>query len=60
MFTIYFHGALRVLIDEASGTVAAVQDRVSGVAASLRYSAEYIRAAETAALLAFESTLEGV
>lgn len=60
MFTIYFHGALRVLIDESTGTVASVQDRISGFAASLRYSPEYILAASRAALLAFESTLEGV
>lgn len=60
MFTIHFHGALRVLIDEATGKVAAVQDRISGEAASLRYSPEYILAAEVSAMLAFESTLEGV
>lgn len=60
MFTVYFHGALRVLIDESTGKVAAVQDRISGEAASLRYSREYIAAAECAAILAFESTLEGV
>jgi hypothetical protein len=55
MFNIYFHGALRVLIDAVSARVVAVQDRISGEAASLRYSSDYIRAAETAALRAFAS-----
>ena len=60
MFAIYFHGALRVLIDEATGEVATVQDRISGEAASLRYSDEYIQAAKNCALYAFASQLEGI
>lgn len=54
MFEVYFHGALRVLVD-ANGRVVAVQDRISGVAATLRYSDAYILAAKTAAVNAWES-----
>lgn len=52
MFNVYFYGPLRVLVDTATQTVAAVQDRISGVAASLRFSPDYIRAAEKFALTA--------
>ena len=54
MFDIYFFGSLRVLID-AMGEVAAVQDRISGEAACLRYSARYIAEAVSHALRAHAS-----
>jgi len=55
MFNVYFHGALRVLVDVGSARIVAVQDRISGEAAALRFSPAYILAASTAALRAFES-----
>jgi hypothetical protein len=58
MFDIYFYGALRVLIDSFTGALVAVQDRISGEAASLRYSPDYISRAVSAAMLAHESQRE--
>lgn len=52
----YFHGALRVLSDEATGSILAVQCRTSGADASVAgFSPDYILAAKTAAILAYES-----
>lgn len=57
MFEIFFFGALRVLIDTATGKIAATQDRISGEAAALRFSPAYIARAETDALRAFDSLM---
>ncbi len=42
--SIYFFGPLRVLLD-ADGSLLGVQDRITGMAASFRYSEAYILAA---------------
>ena len=55
MFDVYFYGPLRVLIDQDTGAVLAVQDRVSGCAAALRYSPEYIARAIAHARMAHEA-----
>lgn len=55
MFHVHSFGSLRVLIDEATGAVVAVQDRATGAAASLNFSPAYIARAKQSAVLAFES-----
>jgi len=55
MFAIYFVGTLRVLIDEASGAVVAIQNRVTGAAASFTHSPEVIASAVASASRAFAS-----
>lgn len=61
MFDVFYFGALRVLIDSATGEVKAVQDRISGEAAAFRFSPDYIARASQSAILAFESvSMEGV
>ncbi len=47
--SIFFFGPLRVLLD-ADGTLLGVQDRITGMAASFRYSEAYIAAATRWAL----------
>lgn len=42
LYDVIFYGPLRVLICQATGAILGVQDRVSGCAASLRYSPDYI------------------
>lgn len=54
MFDVYHYGALRVLVDQVTGE-ALVQDRISGIAAALRYSPGYIAQAEQFATIAHES-----
>jgi len=53
---VYTVGRLRVLIDQASGDVEAVQDSLTGCAASLMYCKAEIADAQTVARLAWAST----
>lgn len=55
MFDVYFFGALRVLVEQASGKILAVQDRISGDSAEFRFSPDYIARARTFAENAHES-----
>lgn len=55
MFNVYFYGPLRVLVCSLTGTIAAVQDRISGSAAVFSFSPDYIKAAEQYALNAEQS-----
>lgn len=55
MNDIIFFGALRVILDNASGRVLAVQDRISGESASFRFSPDYITRACTHAQNAWAS-----
>jgi hypothetical protein len=56
LLTHYQFGPLRVLIDDTSGTVLAVQDALTGCAASLLYSQRDIAQAVKQAELAWAST----
>ena len=58
MFNVYFFGSLAVTVDVASGAILAVTDRVSGLAASLRYSPAYIAQARSYAHQAWASTAD--
>lgn len=58
LLSVYSFGALRVLVSDADSRVVAVQDKISGDAASLRYSASYIQSAVAFALRAHESQAE--
>lgn len=58
IYSVYSFGALRVLISDATGDLLGVQDRISGEAASLRYSATYIARAVEFALRAHASQME--
>lgn len=60
MFDVHFFGALRVLVDQATGQVIAVQDRISGEAATFRFSPDYIARAVQSAILAHESQFSEV
>lgn len=51
----HFFGALRVLVCQATGRILATQDRISGEAAALHFSPNYIARAEQFATLAHES-----
>lgn len=55
MNTVHFFGAIKVTLDESTGRVLAVQDRISGEAASLHFLPAYITAAEHAAKMAWEA-----
>lgn len=55
MLDVHFYGALRVLVDQATGRIVSVQDRISGADASFTFSPDYIARAKTAATLAHES-----
>jgi hypothetical protein len=51
-------GPLRVLVNDETGAIVAVQDSLTGVAASLLYSKGSIARVQTLATLAWESTAE--
>jgi hypothetical protein len=52
---VYFYGPLRVLVDQSTGRIVATQDRISGEAASFRFSPDYIAKANESAIRAHES-----
>lgn len=54
----YTFGPLRVLLDAETGIILAVQDKLTGCAASLLYSQASIRSAEASARLAWASLAE--
>lgn len=58
LFDVYRVERLRVLIDQATGEVAAVQDALTGCAASLLYSRTEIQRAAALASLAWASTAD--
>lgn len=60
MHDIYFYGPLRVIINTQTGTILAVQDRISGEAAIFRFSPAYIAKAEQSARLAHFSLADEV
>jgi hypothetical protein len=55
MFSTYFYGTLKVLVDEASGAIMAVQSKLDGASASFTASPAYIAAAVDFAQRAHES-----
>jgi len=55
---IFIFGALRVILDAQTGTVQAVQSRITGAAAQGEFSPDYISRAITAARLAWASTAD--
>lgn len=58
MFDVYTFGPLRVLVDSATGAIVAVQDTLTGCAASLLYSRRSIAEAMVRAHQAWQSTAE--
>jgi hypothetical protein len=58
LHSIHFIGPLRAILDAATGEVIAVQDRISGLAASLCYRPETIASAIAKARLAHEATAD--
>jgi len=56
MYETFTIGPLRVILDEATGAVVSVQDKLSGCAAGLMYPRTAIAHAVTQAVLAWEST----
>lgn len=55
LHSVYLYGSLRVLVEDASGAVVAVQCRATGCAAEGRYRAAYVAAATAYALRAHAS-----
>lgn len=60
LLTQYRFGPLLVLVDDATGTVQAVQDALTGCAASLLYSQRDIAYVAARAKRAWASTIDGV
>lgn len=58
MTDVYTFGAVRVLIDSSTGAILAVQCRITGQAASLMFSPEYISRAIAQAHMAWASTTD--
>ena len=56
--TIYFIGALRVILCDATGRVVAVESRVGASLPSCMFSPEYIARAERDAQIAWAATAE--
>lgn len=55
MFDVHFYGSLKVLVDQASGAILAVQSKLTGAAASFTASPAYIADAVASAQRAHES-----
>ena len=51
LFTVYFFGPLKVVLNDATGEVVSVQDRITGASADFAFAPGYIDAAKRHAFL---------
>ena len=58
MFDVYFYGPMRVILDNESGEVLGVQDRISGASADFTFSPSYILEAKRFAQRQYEASRE--